>query len=519
MDHLEEELDEVEPPDEFGGHLNNPTHSKKFNLAAYVEGAARRAGLPPKSSQVVEAIAILEAHGFVSSTLIEELTEKIALEYLKLPIVVWVCLSHNKEHQCHQQQQQHFHREEGALPPQLSGHKRLGTSSTDESDAEDDHQIKKLKKDNGEMPMVIDRIARFCQDIGHDPAFFKVKSSNLVYCLVCNKTFKLHAKGQITRVRRHVEGEGKAGLSRHMHNLICLKEKMGAQQMPMLRQIPVHLLQQAHETPQHQNPSKEARSSTAPKTQANILPAIPSVCPSTFLTTHSITALGASLSSISPGSGLQRPIFSQAMAAIPSLQMLVPRKQAPSRSACGERGACAAALREKKIEPLEKERRPRDFSVEVPQKYPIGLAPKPILSTSNRAFLEEDDDSERNDVGQHRDDDSQALGRLNDFVKVATKDGLDVSRVGSQHVEPLQRSAIARTSEIYGGELEGSRVEESNSFGLNLRIGNDTMDLQVSTDKEGLPSAADQRPTIQDDEPLQYHSLRPVELGGNEAIS
>jgi len=40
---------------------------------------------------------------------------------------------------------------------------------------------------------------RFCQDIGHDPAFFKVKSSNLVYCLVCNKTFKLHAKGQITR--------------------------------------------------------------------------------------------------------------------------------------------------------------------------------------------------------------------------------------------------------------------------------------------------------------------------------
>jgi len=30
MDHLEEELDEVEPPDEFGGHLNNPTHSKKF---------------------------------------------------------------------------------------------------------------------------------------------------------------------------------------------------------------------------------------------------------------------------------------------------------------------------------------------------------------------------------------------------------------------------------------------------------------------------------------------------------
>lgn len=31
--------------------------------------------------------------GFVSQKLLDSLTEKIAIEYLKLPIVIWVCLS------------------------------------------------------------------------------------------------------------------------------------------------------------------------------------------------------------------------------------------------------------------------------------------------------------------------------------------------------------------------------------------------------------------------------------------
>ena len=36
------------------------------------------------------------AAGFVSRPLVESLSEKIALDYLKLPIVVWVCLSQAK---------------------------------------------------------------------------------------------------------------------------------------------------------------------------------------------------------------------------------------------------------------------------------------------------------------------------------------------------------------------------------------------------------------------------------------
>lgn len=369
------------PKAQLPGTATSPVpHPQEFNVATYVEDVASRAGLPADCPQVAQAITILKTNGFVSRKTLDSLTQTIALDYLKLPVVVWVCLSQSKEAED----------AAAAQASRLTGHKRGLDDLDDDNEEGSDACAKRLPKGDqtdqqataGKRPRrdaedaptaatVADRITRYCQEVGHDPAFFQVKSVNLVYCLVCNKTFKLHGRGQITRVKRHIKGEGKNGLSRHMHNLLSVKEKMCTQQLPMLWQIPAHILQQVQQHNQRQQPhATSSSSSTSSSTSsssaaassllspnhlhpmlANILPATGSPrsrgsSPSHSPSSSSSLASPSSLSALSLGLGggpsprssssvvvgrvngglsnsfLSTPIFGQAMAAVPSLQML-----------------------------------------------------------------------------------------------------------------------------------------------------------------------------------------------------
>ena len=70
------------------------------------------------------------------------------------------------------------------------------------------------------------KIGQFCDKIGHDQGIFLVKEVDLVQCLVCDSTFKLHKPGQITRLKRHINGEtGSQKITRHMRNLLYPKPK------------------------------------------------------------------------------------------------------------------------------------------------------------------------------------------------------------------------------------------------------------------------------------------------------
>ncbi|ELR19599.1 uncharacterized protein ACA1_197890 [Acanthamoeba castellanii str. Neff] len=306
----------------------------------------------------MQAITILKANGFVSRPLVESLSEKIALDYLKLPIVVWVCLSQAKPTQASvlspTECLDDVASPQTATARGLAGSKRSTTEAEPAQERKEESCHKKARKssDSGDelapvtAATVSDRINRYCQEVGHDPAFFQVKSVSSVYCLVCNKTFKLHGRGQITRVKRHVKGEGKKGLSRHMHNLLSVKEKLRTQQIPMLWQIPVHILQQVQQARLQVASFAGVVPPTLPAAGgsgghlphlpmlANIRPATAAarspLPPSAGLVPPSPTV--NTMRSCSPtGGGLHlnpfpAPLLSQAMAAVPSLQML----QSPS---------------------------------------------------------------------------------------------------------------------------------------------------------------------------------------------
>lgn len=90
----------------------------------------------------------------------------------------------------------------------LAGSKRSTTEAEPAQERKEEpcaHKKARKSADSGDelapvtAATVSDRINRYCQEVGHDPAFFQVKSVSSVYCLVCNKTFKLHGRGQITR--------------------------------------------------------------------------------------------------------------------------------------------------------------------------------------------------------------------------------------------------------------------------------------------------------------------------------
>jgi hypothetical protein len=92
---------------------------------------------------------------------------------------------------------------QASAPRSLTGQKRSATEAEPVKRKEEAKKARKSDSGDESVPvtaaMVSDRINKYCQEVGHDPAFFQVKSISSVYCLVCNKTFKLHGRGQITR--------------------------------------------------------------------------------------------------------------------------------------------------------------------------------------------------------------------------------------------------------------------------------------------------------------------------------
>eukprot|EP01089_Gocevia_fonbrunei_P019175 TRINITY_DN66_c0_g1_i1.p1 TRINITY_DN66_c0_g1~~TRINITY_DN66_c0_g1_i1.p1 ORF type:complete len:357 (+),score=71.57 TRINITY_DN66_c0_g1_i1:100-1170(+) len=181
--------------------------NEQFDLAQYLTDLAVEAGLEADSPFLKDAVATLEKNSITSKQLLMTLSQNLALNYLHLPLVVWLVLKKAKS---------------SLKPANSNKRKNSPNNSLDVS-----RESKKSKK-TVTIEDVQRKVEGFCQRNDHDPSIFIVEKVDSIKCRVCPSTFRLHGPGQLTRLRRHVFGDAKSTnnqITRHMQKWMCWKDQ------------------------------------------------------------------------------------------------------------------------------------------------------------------------------------------------------------------------------------------------------------------------------------------------------